>query len=135
MCYSQDCDVVLTILFYKLDEFGLTKKREGESPEAFALFKQDLVASYEGYDPNEEEKAPEICANLPKSSWIVLQEYDFSKSRQGEWTFVVDDPSASNGRALMMPGNHYEWASGWSLSEALHCLQPDKVGADVWRGK
>ena len=108
----------------KLDEFGLTKKREGESPEAFALFKQDLVASYEGYDPNEEEKAPEICANLPKSSWIVLQEYDFSKSRQGEWTFVVDDPSASNGRALMMPGNHYEWASGWSLSEALHFLQP-----------
>ena len=108
----------------KLDEFGLTKKREGESPEAFALFKRDLVAAYEDYKDGENEPTPEICKDLPENSWIVVQEYDFSKSRLGDWTFAVDDKAASNARAVMMPGNHFEWALGWTMSESLNYLKP-----------
>ena len=39
MCYSQDCDVVLTILFYKLVEFGDQSRRVWSPKSTTLVFK------------------------------------------------------------------------------------------------
>ena len=108
----------------KLDEFGLTKRREGESLQSFNAFKNDLVKGFENFDRQTSVAAPDFCSNLPENGWFDLQEYDMNKVRLDEWTFMVDDPSASNGRAVKMPGNHFEWALNWPLDDNLKYLKP-----------
>lgn len=111
----------------KFDEFGLTKKREGESLESFNQYKADLVAQFEDYQ-DEGENVPEICADLSEKSWVTLQEFDMNKHRLGEYTFSVADPTASNGKAVMMPGSHFEWATSWNVSPLLELLEPIEKG-------
>ena len=110
-------------LVAKFDEFGLTRYREAEGKGGIGQFKKDLVASFEGYVDGT-TNAPEFCQRLPQYSWLEFQEFDWNKSRLGEWTFVVDDPAASNGRAVKMPGFHYEWATSWSLPQSLQYMKP-----------
>ncbi|MBR5759319.1 MAG: DUF4838 domain-containing protein [Thermoguttaceae bacterium] len=107
----------------KFDEFGLTRRREWEDSQGFNDFKASLVADFEGYVP-EENDVPEICRELPENSWLALQEYGLHKEKLGEWTFVVQDKNASNGRAVKMPGNHFEWATSWNVSEYVDMLSP-----------
>ncbi|MBR4833787.1 MAG: DUF4838 domain-containing protein [Thermoguttaceae bacterium] len=106
----------------KLDEFGLTLYREADTPDGFQHFKQDFVDRYEGYDGSD-PPTPEICADLPLGSWLDVQEFAMRKSRVGDWTFVEKDAAASNGRAVKMPGTHYEWATTWSFSTSLARLK------------
>ena len=119
----------------KFEEFGLTKKREGESFEAFKQYQQDLITSFEGYE-KEGQNPPEICKDFPQNSWLDLQEYDLNKVRLGEWTFVERDNNASNGFALKMPGFHYEWATNWNAAPYIYRLQPkseEKSDVPVYR--
>ena len=111
----------------KLDEFGLTRKREGESPKAFEAFKNDIVKQFENFDDQSVASLPDLGRAIPDGSWFDLQEFDMNKVRLAEWTFEVDDENASNGRAVKMPGDHFEWALNWSLNENLKYLKP--VGA------
>ena len=114
----------------KLDEFGLTRKSEGEGPDSFAQFKKDLVASYEGYLQSSSESIPDFCKSLPENSWVELQEYDMNKARPGEWTFVVDDKNASNSKAVKMPGTHFEWALNWVFNSNVKFLKPAGTPAE-----
>lgn len=107
----------------KFDEFGLTRRREWEGKEDFDNYKASLIADFEGYTPKE-SVAPEICKELPQNSWLVLQEYDLHKDKLNEWTFVVQDENASNGRAVKMPGSHFEWATSWNVDEYVDMLSP-----------
>lgn len=113
----------------KFDEFGLTKRKEWESPEEFKQYKEDLVKDFEGYQPDE-LFVPDICKDLPKNSWLALQEYDINKLKMGEWTFVVEDENSSNGKAIMMPGDHFEWATSWSVSKFVDMLSPKDSNID-----
>lgn len=106
----------------KFDEFGLTKKREGESLEQFNQYKQELVTSFNDY--SSEVQVPEICKGFPQGTWLNIQNYDLNKNKIGEWTFNVSDEKASNGRAIKMPGDHFEWALNWPCSRYIDCLSP-----------
>ncbi|MDO5308118.1 MAG: DUF4838 domain-containing protein [Planctomycetia bacterium] len=107
----------------KLDKFGLTRSRESDSPEQFKQFKEEFIQRYEDYQ-TAEASVPKECEGISNKSWIDLQEYDFTKSRFNDWTFLAEDPSASNKRAVMMPGNHFEWATAWSIASFLNSLEP-----------
>ena len=51
-----------------------------------------------------------------------------NKHRLGEYTFSVADPAASNGKAVMMPGSHFEWATSCNVSPLLELLEPIEKG-------
>jgi hypothetical protein len=70
--------------------------------------------------------APEFCKNLPKDRWFDVQNYELSTHKPGEWTFFVNDPAASNGKAVKMPGSHFEWATGCVLDASMYELKSDK---------
>ena len=53
---------------------------------------------------------PALCRDLPPERWIDFPDHLLNRSRPGEWTFEVEDPQASDGHALRMPGDHHEWA-------------------------
>jgi hypothetical protein len=62
---------------------------------------------------------PEACKNLRADQWIDAQDNEFNLVRQGHWAKIVDDPQASDRKAARMPGDHYEWAVNYPLSEDL----------------
>ena len=115
----------------KTKEFGLSKRKEVESPEAFAQYKQDLVNKYLNYTTQDSSAVPSVCENLPRNTWIELQEYDLNLVRLTDLTFSVDDPNASNSRAAMMPGSHFEWATNWPFIENLKYLRPTGEEAET----
>lgn len=53
---------------------------------------------------------PAEVAGLSEDDWMDIQESEFTLHGLGNWTTVVDDASASNGRAAKMPANHNQWA-------------------------
>lgn len=67
---------------------------------------------------------PEFCEDLPRNSWIDIQNCEFNLGKPGEWTFQVDDPHASNGHAVKMPGDHHAWAANYNLDDSLPDLKP-----------
>lgn len=109
----------------KFNEFGLTRRREGETLEAFNLYKKDLIAQFEGYKVDS-QYIPDFCKNFDEKNWIVLQESELNRFKLGEFTFTIDDSNASNGRAVKMPGFHHEWSTSWSVSNLLEFLSPLK---------
>lgn len=54
--------------------------------------------------------APAECEGLPEHRWDAFQENRFRLAGPGEWAFLVDDPAASNGKAVYMKGDDKEWA-------------------------
>lgn len=58
---------------------------------------------------------PELCKSLAPSDWLDISDDGFTKSKQGEWTFVEQDPKSSDGLTVRMPGSHHEWALCWRL--------------------
>jgi hypothetical protein len=52
---------------------------------------------------------PSAGAKLPDGTFDV-QEDGFKLAGVGEWSQIVDDPKASNGKAVRMPGGHGQWA-------------------------
>ncbi len=111
-------------LVAKFDEFGLTRRRESEGPEGFKQFKEDLVRRFESYGDSGAKLIPDVCKELPEDSWLDLQEYDFRMIGPNKLTFGVEDANASNGRAAMMPGDHFEWATSWGFSSNLKYMAP-----------
>jgi len=59
---------------------------------------------------------PVECQGLPREQWLDVQESSFHLYRPGEWTEVVDDPLASNGKAVRMPGSHFQWATQYDFT-------------------
>ncbi len=66
--------------------------------------------------------APEFCKDLPKDTWIDIQNFEFSAHKPGQWTFRIEDEKASNGRAVKMPGDHFEWATSYNFDDSLTSL-------------
>ena len=62
---------------------------------------------------------PEACQGLPREAWIDVQDNEFNLAQPGRWADVVEDPAASDKFAVRMPGNHYEWATSWPVTEDL----------------
>lgn len=70
--------------------------------------------------------APEACQGLRDDQWLDGQDNEFRLSKPGQWAATVDDVQASDGKAARMPGDHFEWAVSWPLSD-------DLGGDEAWR--
>jgi len=62
---------------------------------------------------------PKECQGLGDDDWIDFQDNQFNLSRRNEWASTVDDSNASDGKAARMPGDHFEWAVQYRLSDDL----------------
>jgi hypothetical protein len=67
---------------------------------------------------------PSACEGLKKIDWLDLQDNQFSVSRKGDWAETVEDPAASDGFAVRMPGGHREWAVQVPLTDDIAAGNP-----------
>jgi len=61
------------------------------------------------------KKIPEFCKNIPDENWFELQDVTASLAGEGTEVFRIDDPDASDGKALKMPGKFLNWSIQMSL--------------------
>jgi hypothetical protein len=85
----------------------------------FAECEQSLVRSFRPAGP-----PPEPCKGLSEDEWIDVQDNQFTLSNSGQWAQMADDPRASDGKAVRMPGNHFEWATQWPVSDDVRFGNP-----------
>jgi hypothetical protein len=67
---------------------------------------------------------PKLCENLPASDWVDLQDGEFRLGKPGKYSETVDDPIASDGKAIRMPGSHSEWEATHSISNDIALRGP-----------
>ena len=92
--------------FATCEKYQVTAFREYDTPNAFANFKENMLRQFE-----KTTTVPDEFKNLDANTWMDIQEYDFRTSNIRGWVSFVDDSTASNGRAVKMPGDHSEWAA------------------------
>ncbi|MDR0609000.1 MAG: DUF4838 domain-containing protein [Planctomycetaceae bacterium] len=115
--------------FARCKEFNVTYHKEPWSEEdKFELFEQNLRQKLKS-DPT--AAPPDFCKDLPKNNWYDIQSFELNTHKLGEWTFHVDDKKASNGRAVKMPGNHFEWATSYNFDDTLFDLKPSKTSTTI----
>jgi len=66
-----------------------------------------------------EPKLPDLKIDWENQLWIDVQDSNFHIYKVGEYGANVDDPLASDGRAVRMPNTHHEWATNWPIPPAL----------------
>ncbi|MFW6170464.1 MAG: DUF4838 domain-containing protein [Planctomycetota bacterium] len=78
--------------------------------------------SFDEYEPRLQARLrplgppPAECRDLPENDWVDFQDNQLHLGRPGEWTKLTEDPTASDGMAVRMPGSHREWALQRRLS-------------------
>ncbi len=84
--------------------------------------------SIETYEPKLRllcQAPPAEFKNIPDTDYADIQENLFTYWWSGEFSMIVDDPSASNGKAGKSPGNHTKWALQWPVTTDVtgkwHC--------------
>ena len=92
-------------------EFKVGNYREGRP---FSDYEEKLRGRFRPPGP-----PPEECKGLSENDWIDMQDNRFHLASVGKWASIVDDPTASDGKAARMPGNHYEWAVSCPISADL----------------
>jgi hypothetical protein len=102
---------------------------------AFAEYEPALRARIRPLGP-----PPAACQDLDDDDWIDFQDNQLRLNRPGEWTAWAEDPIASDGMAVRMPGSHREWALQQSLpflgsdSESWRCVVVARVDATATSG-
>ncbi len=81
-------------------------------------------SSFDSYVPGLEAKfepvpTPEELSKLPEADRVEIQEDQFQLFGTPNWVDIVKDPTASNGGAARMPGNHTQWAVQYHFPESL----------------
>jgi hypothetical protein len=111
--------------FARCKEFDVTFHKEPWSEaDKFELFEQNIRQKLK-FDLF--AAPPDFCKDLPKNNWYNVQNFEFDTHKLGEWTFVIDDEKASNGQAVKMPGNHFEWATSYNFDRSLLALKTAKT--------
>jgi len=95
-------------------EFGVTAYWEWDNGDSLKAVLEGLRKKF-----GPPTSPPDFCKDLPKNSWYVVQSFEFSTHKLGEWTFMIEDAHASNKRAVKMPGDHYEWATSYTFDNTL----------------
>jgi hypothetical protein len=118
---------VVDDFFARCKEFKVTSHKESWSEaDQFELFEQYMrqKRKFDLFDV-----PPDFCKDLPKNQWYQIQNFEFNTAKNNEWTFVIDDEKASNGQAVKMPGNHFEWATSYNFDDLLLDLTSAKTSA------
>jgi len=110
--------------FSMLEKYEVIHYREGNSPQMFANFKNSMFDRFVKMAAMLEK-----FKNFGSTSSIEVQENEFLIVNVRGSEMIVDDPNASNGRAVKMPGNHNEWAA--QIHIPLDELPTVNVGANT----
>ena len=86
------------------EKYQVTAYREYDTPTIFAFFKDGMFRRYGNPAP-----IPDEFKNLDMNTVMDVQDYDLRWNNWRSQVSAVDDPAASNGRAVSMPGSHNEW--------------------------
>jgi hypothetical protein len=105
--------------FARCKEFGVTVYSEQVGVKGFKIFEQKLRQSL-----GRVAIPPDFCKDLPKNNWYEIQNYQLNTLKLGELTFDIDNEKASNGQAVKMPGDHFQWATTYVFDDALLDLKP-----------
>ncbi len=82
------------LLIEKAPQYGFINYNEREKFTPDILDREDF--------PKEGTK-PELCENIPDDDWVDIQEHTFLQVHPlSGWSKIVDDPKASNGKAMYM---------------------------------
>ena len=103
-----------TAFFALSDRFGNTAYREYTHLHGFDEFKTNLMQRF-----GKAAAPPDVCVGLPEGSWIDYQEFEFNVHKANGWADFTNDDAASNGRAVRMPGDHFEWAVSQQLDATI----------------
>jgi hypothetical protein len=101
----------------------------------FAEYAEKLTRQFRPAGP-----PPAPCKGLPEDDWIDVQDNQFRLAQPGVWATIADDPTASDGKAVRMPGSHYEWATSWPVSDDVtfgnpwHCYVVARCDAKAAKG-
>jgi hypothetical protein len=115
---------------------GVVSFSEGQSFDSYA---PSLLARCQTLMPPD---IPAAGAKLLPGSYDI-QETQFTLFGKGDWSTLVDDPKASDGKAAQMPGHHTQWAvqfhipkdapftgkGPWKCYVLVRCDAKQKVGA------
>jgi hypothetical protein len=71
-----------------------------------------------------EARKPAETEGLDDLAWADFQEQDMSLYNVGGWVTLVDDPLASNGRAVRMTTDHLQWATQCQTLTEMAALGP-----------
>jgi hypothetical protein len=116
-----DPQAALENFFARCREFNVTHHKEPWTDgDRFELFEQWLRRKFDGAAA----PAPDFCKDVSPDQWYDVQNFEFNLASPEKWTFVVDDAKASNGKAIKMPGDHFEWAANYTFDASLTGLKP-----------
>lgn len=85
---------------------------------------------------------PDFCRDVPADRVLDIQDNQFSlSSGKKDWAALVEDPKASDHMAARMPGDHFEWALQYHVSDDMkaagpwHCYAMVRAEATATSGK
>ncbi len=116
----------------RMRSFGNQSYREGYPSSIYELkLQKTYLAS--------EIKLPKACKNLPESQYLIVEDGEFEYFRWGQFSLMVDDANASNGKAASTPSNHGEWALQYifrdnKISGQWRCYADMRVDAKATNG-
>jgi len=87
-----------------LNQAGAGQYFENAGNRAYQIWMQNL-AQIAAETKNPTAAVPEECAELPSTDWVDFQENSFWTHYFDDNLALVDDPLASNGKAIRMPGD------------------------------
>ena len=92
------------------DKYEVAAFREYDTPQTFADFRDGMIRRFGKPAP-----LPEEFRHIDPNKIKDMQEFDFRTVTAYGWSSIVDDPAASNNRAVRMPGTHSESATTISI--------------------
>ena len=100
-------------MFARYEKYGVRRYNELGNETDYEHLKQKIYAECQIDEP---APIPECLKDVPDGNLMEIADHQFNFYRLGEYIFVENDPAASNGVAVRIPGNHNEWAlwiSSW----------------------
>ncbi|MEN6355886.1 MAG: DUF4838 domain-containing protein [Armatimonadota bacterium] len=70
--------------------------------------------------------SPKEFSNVPLENIVDVQDCRFTVYEQSNWAKHVDDPKASDGKAVFMPGSHVNWAIRYTIPSELTGKDPNE---------
>ncbi len=100
--------------------------REFTGREVWDTYKESTLRMFDGMFEHP-AKLPEIKGvDLNAVQWIDIQDYAMGiAGAERGWGTRVDDPTASDDRAIRMPGDHLEWATSFTFPKIIESV-PEK---------
>ncbi|MCL2744801.1 MAG: hypothetical protein FWE67_13215, partial [Planctomycetaceae bacterium] len=122
---SEETKEILDFFFDICKKHNVQAYREYDTPKQFEEFEADMRAKFIPAPP------PEFCKDLPKTSWLEVQNAEFRSWSFGKTIFTVTDEKASNKRAVKMLDNPQRREVCYDFDNSLQDLTPIGEAKDI----